>query len=261
VSETRRAKRLDLKDRRLWIAGAVLIAAAVLSGWQVRQHRMDARLLRADPDVILKDASLVRYAEAIAKPAYAKDCASCHGPDMKGKKGVPDLTDKVWLYDTGEVSEIERTILFGIRSENRKAHNVTDMPGLGRSGQITAGDVRDVMTYLDKIEGKTPLADAATLERGFKIWNDKGSCYDCHADDAKGVSAYGAPDLTDKEWIYGGDKASVMHSIVYGRHGVCPAFIDKLRPAVVRALAVRIKAASLQSAPAAASAAPSAAKS
>ena len=251
MSETRRRPRLDLKDRRLWALGAVVLVMVLIAGWQVRRHTMDARLVRADPTSILADKALVSYAEEIAKPAFANDCASCHGAEMKGStaKGVPNLTDSIWLYDTGEVTEIERTILFGIRSPNRKAHNVTDMPGLGRVGQITLGDTKDVMAYLDKLEGKTPLADAATVERGFKIWNDKGSCYDCHADDGKGVSAYGAPDLTDKEWLYGGDRQSVYNSIVNGRHGVCPAFIDDLRPAVIRALAVHIKAASLKAAP------------
>lgn len=253
MSESRRRLRLDLQDRRVWIAAGVVLALVILVGWQVRRHTMDARLLRTDPASILSDPGLVRYATSLAKPAYAKDCASCHGADMKGShaKGTPNLVDNVWLYDFGEVAEIERTILFGIRSGNRKAHNVTDMPGLGRMGQITAGDVHDVMAYVDQIEGKKPLADTATLKRGFLIWNDKGSCYDCHSDDGKGVSAYGAPDLTDAETLYGGDKATIFHSIVYGRHGICPAFIDKLRPAVIRALAVYIKAQSLHVAPAA----------
>jgi cytochrome c oxidase cbb3-type subunit 3 len=247
VSGSRRGLRLDLQDRRLWIAAVLVLVLVMLVGWQVRRHQLDARLLHADPDAILADPGLERYATSLAKPAFARECARCHGADMKGShaKGTPDLTDKVWLYDTGEVAEIERTILFGIRSPNRKAHNVTDMPALGRMGQITAGDVHDVMAYLDRIENKRPLADQATLERGYRIWNDKGSCYDCHADDGKGVSAYGAPDLTDDEWIFGGTKAAIYDSIVNGRHGICPDFIDKLRPAVIRALAVYIKQASL----------------
>ena len=257
MSETRRRPRLDLQDRRLWALAALVLTIVLFASWQIRGRMLDARLLRAAPDSILSDPGLTRHAVSIAKPAFAKDCAACHGKDMKGShaKGAPDLTDAVWLYDSGEVTEIERTVLFGIRSPNRKARNVTDMPGLGRSGQITAGDTRDVMAYLDKLQGKAPPADAAALERGFKIWNDKGSCYDCHSEDGKGVSAYGAPDLTDKEWIYGGDRKAIFDSIVHGRHGVCPAFIDKLRPAVIRALAVYIKAASLQAA------APSGAKS
>lgn len=243
MSETRRPPRLDLRDRRLWAAAALVLAVLLFAGWQIRQHVMDGRLLRASPDSVLADPALTRYAVSIAKPAFAHDCASCHGKDMKGSqaKGTPDLTDAVWLYDSGEVTEIERTVLFGIRSPNRKARNVTDMPGLGRSGQINAGDTKDVMAYLDKIEGKAQPADAEAAARGAKIWNDKGNCYDCHAEDGKGVSAYGAPDLTDKEWIFGGDKAAIYDSIVNGRHGVCPAFIDELRPAVIRALAVYIK--------------------
>ena len=40
--------------------------------------------------------------------------------------------------------------------------------------------------------------------------------------DALGNQAVGAPNLTDAEWLYGGDSASVMTSIVDGRNGVMP---------------------------------------
>ena len=31
---------------------------------------------------------------------FADQCASCHGPDGKGKQeqGAPNLTDEIWLY-------------------------------------------------------------------------------------------------------------------------------------------------------------------
>ena len=46
--------------------------------------------------------------------------------------GAPNLTDKVWLYDQGGVSDIERTILYGVRSGHAKSRNITDMPPVGR---------------------------------------------------------------------------------------------------------------------------------
>jgi cytochrome c oxidase cbb3-type subunit 3 len=76
------------------------------------------------------------------------------------------------------------------------------------------------------------------VARGGKIFQTKGVCYDCHSSDAAGNPDYGAPAFTDTDWIYGGDYDTVYQSIYSGRHGVCPAWIDKLKPKVVRALAV-----------------------
>ncbi len=47
-----------------------------------------------------------------------------------------------------------------------------------------------------------------------------------------------APAFTDNDWLYGGDFDTVYRSVYSGRHGVCPAWIDKLKPATIRALAV-----------------------
>ena len=58
---------------------------------------------------------------------------------------------------------------------------------------------------------------------------------------------YGAPDLTDNDWLYGGDPDAVYRSIYSGRHGLCPAWTGKLTPAVIRALAVYIHQASFGS--------------
>lgn len=234
---------LGLGSRWAWLAVAALVALLVAGGLTARKATMDGRLLRTDADLTVNDPGLTRYAVSLAKPAYARNCARCHGADMKGgaQRGVPDLTDAVWLFDNGTAADIERTILFGIRAPNRKSRNITDMPAMGRAGAMGPQDVSDVMIFMDQLEGK-PVADKAAAERGRKVFADKGLCYDCHFDDAKGNTGYGAPDLTDNEWVYGGDKAAIYSSIMNGRHGVCPAFYDKLKPATIRALAVYIYA-------------------
>jgi cytochrome c oxidase cbb3-type subunit 3 len=66
-------------------------------------------------------------------------------------------------------------------------------------------------------------------------------CYDCHGDDAKGDSAIGAPDLTDADWLWGdGSADSIRAAITHGMAGQCPAWIDRLSPASIRALAVYV---------------------
>jgi len=239
------------RKRRLWrwIGAAAILLLAVLVLGVVREHRMAARLLETDPDQIPRNAELVRYAEGLAKPAYAAHCAACHGADMKGdqSKGAPNLSDSIWLYDFGGVGDLERTILYGIRSGNPKARNITDMPPIGRNMQLSPAEIHDAALFVINIT--RPQADQAAVARGSKIFQTKGVCYDCHSSDAAGNPDYGAPAFTDTDWLYGGDYKDVYQSIYSGRHGVCPAWIDRLKPKVVRALAVYLHQVSQASTP------------
>ncbi len=40
----------------------------------------------------------------------------------------------------------------------------------------------------------------------------------------RGSAALGAPDLTDGDWLYGGDGKAILASIMEGRRGAMPAF-------------------------------------
>jgi len=199
------------------------------------------------PDSIPAKPALVSYANEIGRTAYATHCASCHGADMKGNhNGVPNLTDNIWLYDYGRVSDIERTILYGIRAGLGKSHNVTDMPAIGRIRALNIGEIKDVMAYVLSLSKHKE--DPAAVERGSKIFQDKGVCYDCHSRDATGIPDYGAPNLIDSDWLYGnGDEKTIYKSIYDGRHGVCPAWIGKLSFSTIRALAVYVHSMSKES--------------
>jgi Cytochrome c, mono- and diheme variants len=50
----------------------------------------------------------------------------------------------------------------------------------------------------------------------------------CHGDDGKGKLEVGAPDLTDKFWIYGGDAESILASVRNGRQGHMPTWESRL---------------------------------
>jgi cytochrome c oxidase cbb3-type subunit 3 len=231
----------ELKRRWRWLpwAAGALAVLAVIAGLAWREHRLAYRLLIAEPSEIAKSPELVRYAEGLAKPAYARHCASCHGKDLEGdhQRGAPNLKDGVWLYENGNVGEIERTLLYGVRSGNAKSRNITDMPALGRTLQLSPAEAADVTTYVLALSGGR-RGDPEAARRGALIFQGKGVCYDCHAGDASGNPDYGAPALNDAEWLYGGDGQSVYQSVYSGRHGVCPAWIGKLKPKVIRALSV-----------------------
>ncbi|MGH8150296.1 MAG: c-type cytochrome, partial [Steroidobacteraceae bacterium] len=168
--------------------------------------------------------------------------------------GAPNLTDRVWLYGDGSVYDIERTVLYGIRSGLSKARNVTDMPGFGLRGVLTDGQIRDVIQYLLKLNHRPYQAEAAEDGRAV-FYSPKGDCPDCHGADARGDSNYGAPDLTVDTWDSGGDVASLYRSIYFGRHRIMPAWIGTLSLEQIRALAVFVHTVSHPRSPAARAAA------
>ena len=101
-----------------------------------RQH-LESQMLSMDTQAILKNTRLTALARSEGPSLYAKNCSACHGADMRGdsKLGTPNLTDDVWLYGEGSVFDIERTVLYGVRS-GTKSRNVTDMPPFGLGGAI-----------------------------------------------------------------------------------------------------------------------------
>lgn len=222
------------------IAGVVLVALVVFAVFAVHRARLSDRLVATAADEVPNDLTLVNYAHQVASPAYAKACASCHGAGMKGNValGTPNLTDKVWLYDQGGVADIERTILYGVRSGHAKSRNITDMPAVGRLGVLKEPEIRDVVEYVEALSRQPH--DAAAAERGQALFKDRGNCFDCHAPDGTGNPDYGSTDLTANVWTYGGDRETLFKSIRDGRHGKMDAFIGKLSFVQIRALAVDI---------------------
>jgi len=247
TSDRYSARRVFGPGNGLWAAGASLVffvIAAFWTIWHIRDSGLEARLLVTPTWEVALDPTLVSFANEQAKPIFAAHCASCHGADMKGNRaaGTPNLTDGNWLYGDGSVFEIERTILFGIRSGNPKSRNVTDMTAFGQRGLLTEGEIGNVVQFVLAISRQSHQTEAAT--EGSKIFAGKGQCYDCHAPDARGNSYYGAPDLTANVWSFGGDAPSLYKTVYFGRHGICPSWLGPLDLKQVRALAVYIYSAS-----------------
>ena len=236
------------RARRVWLAaiGLLVVLAGLADGAYVlhraHQAQLGARLLATMPDEVDRHPDLVGYADAEARPLFAKHCAGCHGVDLKGRGiGAPDLTDSIWLYGDG-VFHIERTITYGIRSGQKKANDITEMPAFGQRGQLSDTGIRNVVQYLLQLNHRPYNDQAAFL--GKQVYQTKGLCFDCHAPDAKGIIDYGAPDLTANVWDFGGSQKDLYDSIYYGRHGIMPAWIGKLTLEQIRALAVYVDTAS-----------------
>lgn len=216
--------------------------------WFSYTRVMAYELLSAPPDAIGGNARLDRFAHGLAEPAWRRHCASCHGNELKGNpaRGAPDLMDGDWLYGSGKVSQIEYTITYGIRSGNPKSRDLAIMPSFAHPNDskeklepLSPMEIKDVTAYIFSLSGRA--ADPAAVTRGEAIYADKGACYDCHAPDGRGDHEIGAPNLADAIWLYGdGSANSVFRSIERGHAGICPAWIGRITPETIRALAVFI---------------------
>lgn len=69
-----------------------------------------------------------------------------------------------------------------------------------------------------KQDVQTVAADPEALRIGQRLFLNH--CAQCHASDGGG--SRGFPNLTDGDWLYGGDPASIRTSITEGRAGVMP---------------------------------------
>jgi cytochrome c oxidase cbb3-type subunit 3 len=237
--------------RRRRIAWAAVLVLAVVSGLGIAIHAnaLEGRMLRADPEAAAGDSRLMAFAAPRGKRVYQAHCVTCHGAGGQGDRarGVADLTDNDWLYGDGLVSDIEQVVTFGIRAHTPRTWNLAEMPAYAtpvptkseKIPPLSPGDIRDVTELLMQIEGQP--ADAAAAARGSVIFQNRGGCFDCHGNDARGDSAIGAPNLTDRIWLYGdGSREAIGRSIAYGMHGICPAWHARLRPAAIREVALYV---------------------
>jgi cytochrome c oxidase cbb3-type subunit 3 len=231
---------------RYWLLALALALVAALVGsltlaHHARRERLAARLLQTWPQDVTLHPDLVSFAVSEGRPLFQRHCAVCHGKDMRGNRatGAADLVGGHWLWGKGTVFQIERIILYGIRSGNPKSLDITDMPAFGVSGRLSDGQVRDLVQYILKLNQRP--YDVAAANSGQELFHDyRFGCYDCHGANAQGIPDYGAPNLTVNRWNNGGDPQSLYDSIYYGRHRVMPAWQGVLSLEQIRALAVYV---------------------
>ncbi len=69
--------------------------------------------------------------------------------------------------------------------------------------------------------------DEAGREIGQRLFLN--NCAQCHGSDARGSGSF--PNLTDRDWLHGGEPDQIMHSIAKGRHGMMPPWKAVIKPA------------------------------
>ena len=163
-------------------------------------------------------------ANTIGKRLYATYCTQCHGSDARGARGYPNLTDDDWLWG-GKPEDIKKTIMDG---------RVGNMPAwqevIGNEG------VFNVTEYVRSLSGQE--GNRVVISKGKELFAK--NCAVCHGADAKGNYMFGAPNLTDNIWLYGGSQKRVVESVSKGRIGQMPPHGEFLGEAKVHLLAAYV---------------------
>ncbi|MES2297276.1 MAG: cytochrome-c oxidase, cbb3-type subunit III [Pseudomonadota bacterium] len=173
----------------------------------------------------LKAVAANAQAHAIGERLFLTYCSQCHGSDARGAKGIPNLTDRDWLYG-GAPETIKATILRGRNGQ---------MPSMA-AALGSELDVENVAHYVQSLSNPG-AADPIKATLGKPKF---GVCMACHGPDAHGNPALGAPNLSDKIWLHGGSTETIMETVRKGRNSTMPAFGEFLGEAKVHVLAAYV---------------------
>lgn len=190
-------------------------------GWsQEGQYEAEMQAAAENYDPIYEEFAAMDFevlsqnaqAQALGKSLYASYCTTCHGSDARGAPGYPNLTDNDWLWGNAE-SELYISIANG-----RNAVMPVLAPALGGDEGIA-----NMAKYVKSLSGGEADAGAMSAQPMFVAL-----CSACHGVDGTGNKIFGAPNLTNDIWLYGGSLETIQETLLNGRNGVMPAHGDLL---------------------------------
>lgn len=158
----------------------------------------------------LKVEDVASHAEAVnmGQRVFLNNCAQCHGSDARGSKGFPNLADSDWLYGgDGET----------IRTSITEGRNGMMPPMIAAVGSDE--NAKNVAQYVLSLSGRSN--DVLKAQLGRKVFGEV--CAACHGPKGEGSPLMGAPNLTDKTWLYGGTEKAIVETIKNGRQGHMPS--------------------------------------
>jgi cytochrome c oxidase cbb3-type subunit III len=208
-------------DQRNIVQNSLKRAALGRSAWTKQIEAKSYQEIQADP-------ALMNIVRQTGRTLFGDNCAVCHGLKAQGGHGFPNLTTTSWLWG-GDPDSIAETIRVGINSPHPDSRT-SQMPAFGHDQILQQADIDKVVAFVRSLSDSS-TAEAATpadVDAGKEIF--AANCVACHGEDGKGNSDVGAPNLTDKSWIYGGDAQTITNTLWNGRQGHMPSWEGRLTP-------------------------------
>lgn len=187
---------------------------------------------------IAKDPELNNFIASAGNQLFADNCVTCHQAGGQGKIGFfPNLADDDWLHG-GRFENIQETVTQGRRGY---------MPPFGEA--LSAQQIDQLAHYVLSLSSEK--IDATKADAGKALFHSEtAGCFYCHGDDAHGRQVMGAPNLSDKIWLWANvpnadttDKklVTVQNVIKNGLNkGVMPAWGQRLTPEQIKVLTVYV---------------------
>jgi cytochrome c oxidase cbb3-type subunit 3 len=210
--------------------------AANLDELRAQRAPMLSRIAAASLEEIRGAPDLLNFAIVGGRAAFADNCVPCHRAGGAGGPGYPNLAADVWRWG-GTLADIHQTITYGVRNANDRSRT-SQMPRFGVDGVLTAAQIQDVAEFVLSLTSRAE--DQTRVARGAAVFAE--NCVACHGEHGQGNHEFGAPPLNTAIWLYGGDRASVLQSITYGRAGSMPDWSARLDPTTIKMLAVYVHA-------------------
>lgn len=184
-----------------------------------------------DIHALLADEKLRTFAVSAGASLYKINCVQCHGSGAQGGVGYPNLNDDSWLWG-GTPDQVYLTLQHGIRSTTDAETRDSMMPAFGKDGLLEQAQIKEVTNFVLKMGG---LEHDATLAiPGAAVY--AGNCAACHGEKGEGNIEFGAPQLNDAIWLFGGTSRQINAQIVAPGHGMMPAWGPRLGDTNVKML-------------------------
>ena len=184
------------------------------AGWEKRIRDMSFKDIQADPE-------LMKIVRQTGHTMFGDNCAVCHGLKATGGPGFPDLVDSSWLWG-GTPQQVMTTITDGVNSADPDSRS-SQMPAFGQDKMLSESDIEKLVPYVHALGSGS---SASEPKEAHQLFID--NCSACHGEDVKGNTEMGAPNLTDKFWIYGGSEKDIHRTIWGGRQGLMPSWKERL---------------------------------
>jgi len=209
---------------------------AEMKAQQARNAPIMAAIAATPVEALPDHPQLLKAAIEGGRAQFRIHCIQCHGTGAAGIQGLyPNLNDDDWLWG-GDLKAIQYTLINGIRNPDVPTTRTSQMPSFGRDGILQPAQIDDVVSFVRTISGQD--AANASSARGAALF--AANCVVCHGAQGKGNRLVGAPNLTDKIWLYGGGREAITNSVSNAHAGVMPAWGKKLDPVTIKMLAAYV---------------------